>query len=123
LSDAEPIRRPAGMCLGSGHLVVYGNPDFVAEFGRHCVGMPAREVLVGLPGEAFGLLDAVLGEGRALARWITIDGTVWRLTAMPRLDPESGVPYGVSFHLRRRTDLPILRPALAGAQESTQPRT
>jgi hypothetical protein len=111
------------MCLGSGHLVVYGNPDFVAAFGRHCVGMPAREVLVSLPGEAFGLLDAVLGQGRPLARWITIDGAAWRLTAMPRLDPETGAPYGVSFHLRRRTDLPILRPARTGAQESTQPRT
>ena len=104
-----------------GHLVVYANPDFVAAFGGHCVGMPAREVLVSLPGEAFGLLDAVLHEGRPLARWIVIEGAAWRLTAMPRLDPEAGAPYGVSFHLRRRTDLPILRRARTGPRNRRSP--
>jgi len=123
LSEIEARSRPAGMCLGSGHLVVYGNPDFVAAFGSHCVGMPAREILVSLPGEAFGLLDAVLAEGRPLARWITIEGSAWRMTAMPRVDIDTGVPYGVSFHLRRRTDVPILRAAESTPRESTQPRT
>ena len=34
--------RPAGMCAGPGHLIVYGNPAFVAEFGADAVGIPAR---------------------------------------------------------------------------------
>lgn len=102
--------RPAGMCLGSGHLVVYGNPAFVAIFGQQCVGMPARETMLSLPSEAFDLLDAVLRESRPLARWIAIGGDDWRMTAIPRLDFETGRAYGVSFHLRRRSDLPVVRP-------------
>ncbi len=102
--------RPAGMCLGSGHLVVYGNPAFVAMFGQHCVGMPARETMISLPAEAFDVLDAVLAEHRPLARWIIVGTEEWRLTAMPRVDFETGAAYGVSFHLRRRTDLPVVRP-------------
>ena len=110
MSGTTSSQRPAGMCLGSGHLVVYGNPAFVSTFGPHCVGMPARETMLGLPSEAFELLDAVLAEGRPLARWIAIGTDQWRLTAMPRLDFESGGAYGVSFHLRRRNDLPVIRP-------------
>lgn len=110
MSGTTSSQRPAGMCLGSGHLVVYGNPAFVATFGPHCVGMPARETMLGLPAEAFELLDAVLAESRPLARWIAIGTDQWRLTAMPRLDFETGRAYGVSFHLRRRSDLPVVRP-------------
>ncbi len=101
--------RPAGMCVGSGHLVVYGNPAFVATFGQQCVGLPARETMLSLPPRAFDLLDTVLAGGRPLACWIVVDAEEWRLTAMPRLDAETGDPYGVSFHLRRRTDLPLIR--------------
>ena len=108
--------RPAGMCVGSGHLVVYGNPAFVATFGQQCVGLPARETMLSLPPGAFDLLDAVLTEGRPLARWIVIDGEDWRMTAMPRLDVETGDPYGVSFHLRRRSDLPLIRDERRAAQ-------
>lgn len=122
MAEIEVLSRPAGMCLGSGHLVAYGNPDFVAAFGSRCVGMPAREALVKLPGEAFALLDAVLAGGRPLARWIAIDGQAWRLTAMARVDPETGQPYGVSFHLRRRSDVPIVRPAASAPARPTQPR-
>ena len=103
--------RPAGMCLGPGHLVVYGNPAFIATFGQGCIGMPARESMLGLPPEAFDLLDSVLAGGRPLACWIAVDGQDWRMTAMPRLDFETGQPYGVSFHLRRRSDLPVVRDA------------
>jgi hypothetical protein len=110
MSDSPASQRPAGMCLGSGHLVVYGNPAFVAIFGRQCLGLPARETMLGLPAEAFDLLDSVLREGRALARWVAVEGEEWRMTAMPRRDPETGQAYGVSFHLRRRSDLPVLRP-------------
>lgn len=109
MSEIDALNRPAGMCLGAGHLLVYGNPDFAATFGSRCIGMPAREALLNVPAEAFGLLDAVLAKGRPLARWIAIDGQAWRLTAMPRLDPETGRPYGVSFHLRRRSDVPVVR--------------
>ena len=100
--------RPAGLCAGTGHIVVYGNPAFVSAFGEQSVGLPAREGLVGLPAEAFALLDAVLRGGRPLARWITREGDDWRLTAMPRFDPETQEPYGVAFHLRARSDLPVL---------------
>jgi hypothetical protein len=110
MTETTTSHRPAGMCLGSGHIVVYGNPAFVATFGPHCVGMPARETMLGLPAEAFDLLDAVLAERRPLARWIAIETEQWRLTAMPRLDFETGQAYGVSFHLRRRSDLPVVRP-------------
>jgi PAS domain-containing protein len=103
-----PSRRPAGIAQGAGHVVVYGNPAFQAMFGRSAVGLPARESLLGLPATAFGLLDAVLAQGRPLARWIDRDGEPWRLTAVPRRDPETGVVYGLAFHLRARSDLPVV---------------
>jgi hypothetical protein len=110
----DPVRRsgaetrPAGMCTGPGHVVVYGNPAFVTEFGGEAVGLPAREGMLGLPSTAFALLDAVLRDGRPFARWVRRGGQEWRLTAMPRLDPETGEPYGVAFHLRRRADRPTV---------------
>ena len=96
--------RPAGLCVGSGHVVVYGNPAFVAQFGDRCLGMPAREVLVDLPTAAFELLDAVFERGQPFARWITRGGQEWRMTAMPRREPGSDEVYGVAFHLRTRPD-------------------
>ena len=102
------ITRPAGLCSGPGHVVVYGNPAFVTAFGAGSVGLPAREGMLGLPAEAFALLDAVLREGRPLARWVARDGEEWRLTAMPRFDPETQEAYGVAFHLRARSDLPVV---------------
>ena len=112
------------MCVGSGHLVVYGNPAFVATFGQQCVGLPARETMLSLPRGAFDLLDAVLAEGRPLACWIVVDGDDWRMTATPRLDVQTGDPYGVSFHLRRRSDLPLItdeRPAADARREWVSP--
>ena len=103
--------RPAGFCTGPGHIVVYGNAAFVAEFGETCVGLPAREGMLGMPAEAFAVLDAVFASGRPLARWIRRDNEEWRLTAAPRVDPESAETYGVAFHLRARSDTPILRAA------------
>ena len=107
-SQTPPERRPAGLATGAGHVVVYGNPAFRAMFGAASVGLPAREGMLDLPGAAFDLLDRVLATGRPLARWISRDGTDWRLTAMPRREPGSDAAYGVAFHLRRRDDLPIL---------------
>lgn len=101
--DALPSR-PAAMCRGQGHLIVYGNPAFLAAFGAQAVGMPARESLMSLPPSAFALLDLVLARGKPLARWIKLDGADWRLTVAPRIDP-SGEVYGVSFHLRARSDV------------------
>ena len=49
--------------------------------------------------------------GRPLARWIRRDDEDWRLTAAPRVDPETAETYGVAFHLRARSDMPILRAA------------
>jgi hypothetical protein len=98
-------RRPAAMCRGQGHLVVYGNPAFLTAFGPQAVGMPARESLVSLPPSAFTLLDLVLARGKPLARWIRFDGADWRMTVAPRVDA-SGEIYGVSLHLRARSDVP-----------------
>ena len=104
----EPGSGPAAFCSGPGHIIRYGNPAFLAAFGPHCVGLPAREGLIDLPPEAFALLDAVLAAGRPLARWIRRQSGEWRLTAAPRLDPETGEPYGVAFLLRSRADVPIV---------------
>ena len=100
--------RPAGIAQGAGHVVVYGNPAFLAEFGEGAIGLPARESMLGLPPDAFWLLDAVLRDGRPLARWVSRDGEEWRLTAVPRRDPGTDEIHGVAFHLRARSDLPIL---------------
>ena len=90
-------------------MVVYGNPALRAAFGDVSVGLPAREGILGLPSEAFTLLDAVYQGGKPLARWIDRDDERWRMTAAPRTDPETGEIYGVSFHLREGTDLPVTR--------------
>ncbi len=103
-------RRPAGFASGPGHVVVYGNLAFRTMFDDAVVGLPARETLVDLPAEAFDLLDAVYREARPLARWVGRADGDWRLTAIPRRDPETGVVYGVAFHLRARGDLPVLIP-------------
>lgn len=105
--EGPETRRPAAMCLGPGHVVVYGNPAFVAVFGAGVIGIPAREGLVELPREALALLDMVFARRRPLARWIQWLGGEWRLTVAPRVDAESGETYGVSLHLRERGDVPI----------------
>jgi hypothetical protein len=105
-NPSEP-QRPAGLCAGPGHMVVYGNPALRAAFGDVSVGLPAREGILGLPTEAFVLLDAVYARGKPLARWIDRDDEAWRMTAAPRIDPETGEVYGVAFHLRERSDLPV----------------
>jgi hypothetical protein len=99
--------RPAAICLGPGHVVVHGNPAFLESFGPAAVGLPAREVLLDLPAGAFELMDDVLNEGRPLAGWLTLAGGDWRLTVAPRRDPETDEVYGVMFHLRARSDVPV----------------
>jgi hypothetical protein len=105
--NSTPIR-PAAFCYGAGHVVVHGNAAFRASFGERSVGLPAREALLDLPSEAFELLDLVFNKGRPLARWIRRGLEEWRITAAPRIDPETHEVYGVLFHLRARSDLPVL---------------
>jgi hypothetical protein len=100
--------RPAAFCFGAGHMVMHGNAAFRAAFGDRAVGLPAREVLLDLPAQAFELLDKVFATGRPLARWIRRGQEEWRLTAAPRVDPETSEVYGVLLHLRARSDLPVV---------------
>jgi hypothetical protein len=64
--------------------------------------------MLGLPPEAFALLDAVLPLDRPAARWVELDGETWRMTVVPRADPETAETYGLAFHLRARSDVPIV---------------
>ena len=80
--------------------MVHGNPAFLAAFGRRSLGMPVREVMLGMPPEGFALFDAVLARGKPLARWIRFDAEPWRLVVAPRLDPVTREVYGVRFHMR-----------------------
>jgi hypothetical protein len=100
--------RPAAICFGPGHVVVHGNPAFMSTFGQSAVGLPAREILVDLPRTAFELMDTVLDRGKPLATWLHRPDEDWRLTVAPRIDPETHETYGVSFHLRARSDVPIV---------------
>ncbi|HYH92547.1 MAG TPA: hypothetical protein VD763_05250 [Candidatus Saccharimonadales bacterium] len=113
MSDDQSRSRPAGMCTGPGHMVMYGNPAFVARFGERCLGMPAREVMIDLPDAAFEVFDASFAQGRPLARWVRLDDEDWRVTAKPRLDPETGAVFGIAFHLRARSDVPVVGDAVS----------
>ncbi|HEY5487521.1 MAG TPA: hypothetical protein VIK06_07735 [Candidatus Limnocylindrales bacterium] len=93
---------PAGMCTGAGHMVVYGNPAFVAAFGAASVGLPAREVMLALSSDGFAVMDAVVTRGRPAARWVRLSGEEWRLTVAPTVDPGTAEVYGMRFHLRPR---------------------
>ena len=103
MSPAPPS--PASFHLGPGHLIVHGNRAFLEQFGP-VVGQPAREALTSLPPEAFALMDAVLHEGRPLARRIATRDGVRRFVVAPRQDPETGETYGVACHVRR-LDVPL----------------
>jgi hypothetical protein len=100
-------QRPAAICAGPGHIVVYANPGFVDSFGPVSVGLPAREGILGLGRDAFDLLDAVYRNARPLGRWVERSGVEWRMTATPRRDPDTDQISGVAFNLRERTDLPL----------------
>ena len=100
--------RPAAFCFGPAHVVVHGNPAFIVAFGAAAVGVPAREFLVELASAAFDVMDAVLASGKPMATWLPGRDEDWRLTVAPRIDPETGETYGVSIHLRARSDVPIL---------------
>jgi hypothetical protein len=102
---AGPEAHPAGMCRGHGHLVVYGNPAFLARYGADCIGLPAREALVEWPTDAFSLMDYVLTRGKPIASWIWLSDEQWRFTLAPRMEVGTSEVYGVSFHLRPRAEI------------------
>ena len=92
-------QEPVALLHGTGQRIVHGNPAFVAEFGGGLVGLPAREVLVGLPARAFEVVDRVLASGRPLACWLDVRGERRRLTVAARTDPETGEVYGVAIRV------------------------
>jgi hypothetical protein len=93
----EAVQRPVALLYGPGHVVVHGNPPFLARFGRGCLGLPAAEALVALPGAAFELMDLVYREARPLACRLIIDGEPVRVTAVPKRDVETGEIYGIAI--------------------------
>lgn len=92
------------MLYGPGQRIVHGNPAFIAEFGAASVGLPAREVMVGVPGRVFEVAERVLASGRPLACWLDVAGERRRLTVAPRRDPETAEVYGVAIRLARERD-------------------
>jgi hypothetical protein len=103
--ETQRIRQghPAAFHYGPAHVIVHGNPAFLEAFGANCVGQPAREALVGLPSEAFALMDVVYREGRSLATRIKTSEGPRRLVIAARRDPETGETYGVASHIRPLT--------------------
>ena len=93
---------PAALMYGPGHLIVFGNPAFVAEFGKGSVGLPAVEALPAWPRVAFELLDLAFREGRALAGWVRVDGLERRMVVAVRRDIETDEVYGLAVHLVAR---------------------
>jgi hypothetical protein len=106
VSGAPSVGRPAAaqqpvaLLHGPGQRIAHGNPAFVAEFGQ-AVGLPAREVMVGVPSRAFEVAERVLASGRPLACWLVVAGERRRLTVAPRRDPETDEVYGVAIRLAR----------------------
>jgi len=96
---SAPPRAPAAFHVGPGHRIVHGNPPFVERFGSTAIGQPAREAMLGLPPKAFELMDHVLRTGKAGAYRFASDDRTWRLVVAPRIDPVTGVPFGVTTHL------------------------
>lgn len=99
LTAAAGRTHAAAFHYGPGHIVMYANPVFEAEFGRSCLGQPAREVMVDLPAAAFEVMDLVYRDGKPLARQIQVAGISRRIVVAPRVDAESGEVYGVVTHL------------------------
>lgn len=92
-------QRPVALLYGPGHVIVHGNPPFLAEFGRESVGLPAVEALLDLPTAAFHLMDLVYRQGRPLATRVTVRGAPRRLTVVPKADIETDEVYGLAVRL------------------------
>ena len=91
--------QPVALLYGPGHVIVHGNPPFLAEFGEDAVGLPAAEALLSLPGLVFDVIQRVYVRGTPLACWIEVSGERRRLTAAPRRDSGTGDVYGVAIRL------------------------
>ena len=102
LAAASPA--PAAFHYGPGHMIMHGNPAFIAAFGQQAVGQPAREALIGLPAKAFELMDLVYATGKPGACRVSTASGPRRLVVVPRRDPETGETYGVTTHLRPPSD-------------------
>ena len=117
--DAEPAHpaesgrtgHPAAFHDGPAHIIRWANPPFAGVFGEGCEGLPAREAMTGLSRVGFELMDRVLREGRPLARRVATPAGERRLVVVPRIDIESGEPYGVVTHLREPDRAVTRRPA------------
>lgn len=100
------VRRPVALLHGPGHVIVHGNPPFLAEFGRESVGLPAVEALVDLPPAAFELMDLVYRRRRPLATRVSVRGAACRLTVVPKTDIETGEVYGLAMRLAPEEEPP-----------------
>jgi len=100
LSAADAPPYPAAFHMGPGHVIMHGNPPFLAMFGDAAVGQPAREAMLALPAKAFELMDLVLSTGKPAAAEIRTPAGRRRLVVAARIDPETAETYGVTTHLR-----------------------
>jgi hypothetical protein len=100
MTEVRANPSPAAFHYGPAHVIMHGNPAFIAAYGATCLGMPAREAMTELPRAAFDLMDRVYREGRPLARRLALPAGEHRLVVVPRMDPETGETYGVTTHLR-----------------------
>lgn len=100
LPEPDSSPSPAAFHYGVGHMIVHGNAAFLEVFGAGSIGQPAREALVGLPPQAFELMDRVYQSGKPLALRITTRWGERRLVVAVRKDPETGEIYGVTTHIR-----------------------
>jgi hypothetical protein len=107
LPSVDTSPSPAAFHYGAGHMIVHGNAAFLETFGSTSLGQPAREALVGLPSQAFELMDRVYRQGKPLAMRITTPWGIRRLVVGARRDPETGETYGVTTHLR---PVPVVEP-------------
>jgi hypothetical protein len=94
------------LLYGRGHLIVHGNPAFLAEFGAGVVGLPATEALPDWPSRVFHAVDRAFETGNPVAAWVTIAGARRRLTVAPRTDVETGEIYGVAIRLATEEPAP-----------------
>jgi hypothetical protein len=99
VAPGAAVAQPAALLHGPGHVIVHGNPPFLAEFGEATVGLPVAEALISLPGAAFEVIQRVYVRGAPLACWIEVSGERRRLTVAPRKDVETGEVYAVAIRL------------------------
>ena len=97
--ERATAQRPVALLHGRGHVIVHGNPPFLAEFGASSVGLPAREAMLDLPPAAFDLMDLVYREGQPLAGRVLAGRGFTRLTVVPRRDVETGEVYGLAVRI------------------------